>query len=87
MSEDSSQTETCSYTEIINCVHQYITTDETFVVEDIVGVFDRIETRWMMVKFEGYDEMEYEGEHLLRRDDCHTTIRSFWTKADCHRIL
>ena len=36
-----------------SCVHQYHTTDETFVVEDIVGVFDRIETRWMMVKFEG----------------------------------
>ena len=27
-----------------NCVHQYNTADETFVVEDIVGVFGRIET-------------------------------------------
>ena len=39
-----------------------------------MGVFGRIEARWMMVKFEGYDEMEYEEEHLLRRDDCHTAI-------------
>ena len=43
-----------------NCVHQYNTTDEKFVVEEIVEVFDRIEVRWMLVKFEGYDETEYE---------------------------
>ena len=66
-----------------NCVHQYNTTDETFVVEDIdiVGVFDRIESRWMLVKFEGYDEPEYEREKLLRRDGCHAAIRSFWAKS------
>ena len=46
-----------------------------------MGVFDRIEVRWMLVKFEGYDEPEYEREHLIRRDDCHATIRSFWVKS------
>ena len=50
-------------------------------VEDIVGVFGRIDTRWMLIKFEGYDDLEYEGEHLLTRDDCHATIRSFWAKS------
>ena len=43
-----------------NCVHQYNTTDETYVVEDIVGVFGRIEVRWMLVKWEGYPEPEWE---------------------------
>ena len=64
-----------------NCVHQYNTTDETYVVEDIVGVFGRIEARWMLVKWEGYSEPEWEREHLLRRDGCHAAIRSFWAKS------
>ena len=64
-----------------NCVHQYNTTDETYVVEDIVGVFGRIEARWMLVKWEGYPEPEWEREHLLRRDGCHAAIRSFWAKS------
>ena len=46
-----------------------------------MGFFGRIETRWMLVKFEGYDEPKYEREHLLRRDDCHAVIRSFWAKS------
>ena len=64
-----------------SCVHQYNTTDEVFTVEDIVGVFGRIEARWMLVKWEGYEQPEWEREHLLRRDGCHAAIRSFWTRS------
>ena len=46
-----------------------------------MGVFGRIEVRWILVKWEGYDKPEWEREHLLRRDGCHETIRSFWTSS------
>ena len=32
-------------------------------------------------KFEGYDEPEWQPEHLLRRDGCHSAIRDFWCKS------
>ena len=33
-----------------SCIHQYDTTDEIFVVEELVGVFGWIEVRWFLVK-------------------------------------
>ena len=41
-----------------SCVHQYDTTEEVYEVEEIIGAFDWSETRWILVKFEGYDESE-----------------------------
>ena len=61
-----------------NCVHRHNTTDETFVVEDIVGVFGRIETRWMLVKFEGYDEPEYQREYQRE----HLAAKEGWLSRD-----
>ena len=40
------------------CVHQYDTTNEVFVVEAIIGAFGWAEARWMLVKFEGYEDPE-----------------------------
>ena len=62
-----------------SCVHQYDTTEE--VVEEIIGAFGWAEARWMLVKFEGYDEPECQPEHLLRRDGCLSAIRDFWCKS------
>ena len=39
-----------------SCIHQYNTTEEVFTVEDIVGVFGWVENRWLLVKWEGYEE-------------------------------
>ena len=61
-----------------SCVHNYATTDELSTLEEIVGVFGRADARWFLVKFEDYDESEWEREHLLKRDKCHEAIRSFW---------
>ena len=38
-----------------SCVHQYNTTDEVFVVEKIVGAFGWVDARWLLVKWEGYE--------------------------------
>ena len=35
----------------------------------------------MLVKWEGYEQPEWEREHLLRRDGCHAAIRSFWARS------
>ena len=64
-----------------SCVHNYATTDEVFTIEQIVGVFGHRDARWFLVKWEGYEEPEWEREHLLLRDKCHDAIRSFWAKA------
>ena len=64
-----------------NCVHNYATTDEVFTVEEIVGVFGHVDARFFLVKWEGHDEPEWEREHLLLRDKCHDSIRSFWAKS------
>ena len=63
-----------------SCIHQYNTTEEVFTVEDIVGVFGWLENRWLLVKWEGYEEPDWQPEHLLRRDGCHDAIREFWCK-------
>ena len=64
-----------------NCVHNYATTQEVFAVEKIVGVFGHKDARWFQVKWEGYEEPEWEREHLLKRDKCHDSIRSFWATS------
>ena len=67
-----------------SCVHNYATTDEVFTIEKekIVGVFGHKDDRWFLVKWEGYADPEWEREHLLKRDKCHDTIRSYWSKSD-----
>ena len=54
----------------------HATTDEEFTIEKIVGEFDHIDVRWFLVKWEGYDESEWEREHLLTWDKCHDSMRS-----------
>ena len=63
------------------CIHQYDTTEETFVVEELVDVFGWVEARWFLVKYEGYEVPEWSREHLLRRDGCHDAIRDFWVSS------
>lgn len=48
----------------------------------MVGVFDRVEVRWILVKWEGCEEPEWEREHLLRCDEFHVAIRAFWTRSE-----
>ena len=64
------------------CPYNYDTTDEAFEVESIVGVFGRINSRWFLVKYAGYPVLEWNREHLMLRDVCRDTIRSFWEKSD-----
>ena len=64
-----------------SCVFNYDTTDEIYEVEEIANVFGHIDNRWFLVKWKGYDEMEWEREHLLARDGCGDTIRAFWAKS------
>ena len=63
-------------------MHNYATTDEVFTVEKIVGVFGHKDSRFFLVKWEGYEEPEWEREHVLKRDKCHDMIRSFLAKSD-----
>ena len=66
-----------------NCVHNDSTTDDVCTVENIVGVFSHKDTRFFLriVKWEGYEEPEWEREYLLKRDKYHDMIRSFWTTS------
>ena len=64
-----------------SCIHNYDTTEEVFVFEKIVVVFGYKEARWYLVKCQGYEEPEWEREHLLKRDKCHDAIRSFWATS------
>ena len=61
-----------------SCVFNYDTTDEVYEIENITNVFGHIDNRWFLVKWKGYDEKEWEREHLLVRDGCGDTIRAFW---------
>ena len=63
------------------CPYNYGTTDEVFELEKIVGVFGRINQRWFLVKYAGHEVPEWNREHLLLRDGCQDTIRSFWEKS------
>ena len=75
------KTSKAMYIHRANCEHNYATTDEVFTVEEIVGVFGHRDARFFLVKWQGYNEPEWEREHLLQRDKCHDSIRSFWAKS------
>ena len=63
------------------CMHAYVTTEEIFEVEDIVGVFGHRANRWFLTKWAGYDEPEWECGHLLTKDGCSDAIRDFWLRS------
>ena len=46
------------------------------------GVFGHKDTRFFLLKWEGYEEPECETEHLLKCDKLHDMIRSFWSTFD-----
>ena len=50
-------------------------------METIVRVFDRINVRWFLVKYVGYDEPEWNREHLFLWDGYRDFIRNFWEKS------
>ena len=68
-----------SHIEQCTCIEQAAYT--TTMVETIVNVFNHKDTRFFLVKSEGYEEPEWESEHLLKRDKCHDVIRSFWVRS------
>ena len=64
-----------------NCIYNYDTTQEVFEVEKVVGVFGHVDNRWLLVKWQGHQEPEWERQHLLERDGCHEVIREFWAQS------
>ena len=64
-----------------NCIYNYNTTDEVFVIEDITGVFVYRGVRWFRLKYQGYEEEEWSRENLLIRDGCMDSIRNFWATS------
>ena len=64
-----------------SCVHNYATTNEVFTIEKIIGVFGHKDARWFLVKWQDYEDPEWEREHLLKRDKCHDAIRAFWARS------
>ena len=64
-----------------SCKYGYGTTEQYFVLDEIVGVFGSRESRWYKVKWEGYAEPEWERENLLLRDGCQDEIRAFWVRS------
>ena len=64
-----------------SCVHFYDTTEKYYVVEDIIGAFGHISNRWYLVRWEGYEEPEWERGRQLEADGCHEAIRSFWERS------
>jgi hypothetical protein len=65
-----------------SCKFNYATTEESFPVEKIVAVFGKKSSRWYKVKYEGYDEPEWNREHLLLLDNCHDSISDFWAETE-----
>ena len=63
-----------------SCIHQYVATEERYVIEDILNVFGKVDARWYLVKFEGYEEPEWQRGHLLEID-AKDAVRHFWTKS------
>ena len=43
------------YTHRETCILNYDTTDKSFEVEDILDVFDNVENRWFLMKYNGYE--------------------------------
>ena len=52
------KTTAAMYTHRASCPYNYATTEKAFELEKIVGVFDRLGSRWFLVKYTGYPESE-----------------------------
>ena len=60
------KTQTVMYIHRANCPYNYATIEEVFEVqEQILDVFDRIGARWFLIKYVGYEDPEWNREHLL----------------------
>ena len=57
-----------------NCIYNYDTTQEVYEVEEVVGAFGHVDNRWLLVKWKGYDDPEWNRQHLLERDGCHEVV-------------
>ena len=64
-----------------NCIYNYGTTQEIFEVEQVIGAFGHVDNRWLLVKWRGHQEPEWERQHLLERDGCHEAVREFWSQS------
>ena len=64
-----------------SCIYNYDTTEEVFEVEKIVGAFGHVDNRWLLVKWAGYQDPEWNRQHLLERDGCHEAVRDFWSQS------
>ena len=64
-----------------SCIYNYDTTQEVFEVEKIVGAFGHVNNRWVLVKWKGYAEPEWNRQHLMERDGCQETLREFWAQS------
>ena len=64
-----------------HCIYNYGTTTEVFEIEKIVNVFGFANSRWFLVKWIGYEEPDWQPEHLLMRDGCRDSIRDFWASS------
>ena len=65
-----------------HCVYNYATTEEVYEVERIVDVFGFEDSRWFLVKWAGYEEPDWQPEHLLARDGCRDSLRDFWSSTN-----
>ena len=66
-----------------SCQFNYATTEQTWEVESIVGVFGRRE-RWLFkIRWLGLNPEEdtWEPEHLLLRDGCKESVDAFWAQS------
>ena len=57
------KTQAAMYIHRVSCPYNYVTTEEAYPVDDIVGVFGRVDARWYLVKYEGYPEPEWGRGH------------------------
>ena len=64
-----------------NCIYNYDTTQEVFEVEQVTNAFGHVDNRWLLVKWKGHENPEWERQHLLERDGCHEVIREFWAHS------
>ena len=66
-----------------SCNYNYNTAQEIFDVEQVVGalVHGHVDNRWLLVKWKGHHDPEWERQHLLERDGCHEVVREFWAQS------
>ena len=68
-----------------SCIHQYVVSEERYVIEDILNVFGPKDARWFLVKWEGYAEPEWQRGH--RRAGCGETLLDKKWAVAVQRIL